>query len=105
MNIKIPEGHTGFHFFIHNKDQMYFIKEDNAFGSYYQFLRMPRERGTRFLAKYNLERTFWKTLNTESERCDETESDPNTTKCITHYIEQSVGCSLGYHGTDPEMER
>ena len=54
---------------------------------------------------YNLERIHWKTLNTESERCDESESEPNTTICITRYIEQSVGCSMGYHGTDPEKER
>ena len=84
---------------------MYFLKKDNPFGSYYLFLRMPEDREMYWRAKYQLERSHWKTLNTDNERCDETDSEPNTTKCITRYLEQSVGCSMGLYGTDPELER
>ena len=84
---------------------MYFIKQDNPFGSSYLFVRMPKDKEVKWTLKYQLERTHWKTLNTENERCDETNLEPNTTKCITRYIEQSVGCSMGYHGTDPDIDR
>ena len=30
-----PDDQLQFAFFIHNKDQMYLIKQDGAFGSYY----------------------------------------------------------------------
>lgn len=103
--MKKPQDLDKFAFFIHNKGQMYFIKQDKPFGSYYFPLAMPSDKKVIWIANYELERTHWKTLNTENERCDETDSEANTTKCITRYIEQSVGCSMGYHGTDPKLER
>ena len=84
---------------------MYFVKKNNPFGSYYFYLEMPNDREVKWYTSYQLERTRWKTLNTENERCDDTDSDPNMTKCITGYLERSVGCSMGLHGTDPDMER
>ena len=84
---------------------MYFIKQDNPFGSYYFYLIMPQDREVMWYARYQLERTRWKTLNTKNERCDEKNSEPKTTKCITQYLEQSAGCFMGLHGTDTDLER
>ena len=85
---------------------MYFMKQDKPFGSYYFPLQMPLDKEVFWIANYELERTHWKTLNTENERCDETDSEANTTKCITQFLERSAGCSMGSHGgTEPAMER
>ena len=100
-----PDDHLLFVFFIHNKDQMYLIKQDGAFGSYYFPLGMPPDKKVFWRANYELKRTHWKMLNTEDERCDESDSEANTTQCITQYLERSVGCSLGLIGGDPNLER
>ena len=84
---------------------MYFPKQDEAFGSFYFYKRMPVGRNRAYIAKYRLERTYWKTLRTESHICNEQNSEANTTKCITRYLEQKVGCSIGMQGTDPDMKR
>ena len=94
-----------FAFFIHNRDQMYLPRQDQLFGSYYFPVGMPTDKEVFTIASYELERTHWKTLNTEKDRCDETDSEANTTKCITQFLEQSVGCSMGSYGADPSMER
>ena len=39
-----PDDQILFAFFIHNKDQMYLIKQDGAFGSYYFPLGMPPDK-------------------------------------------------------------
>ena len=105
INVHISEHGMSFFFFIHNKGQMYFPKRDEAYGSSYIFKRMPKREGTMYSQKYRLERTHWKTLDTENQRCDEVNDNKNTTQCITTYIEKTVGCSVGMFGTDPHMKR
>lgn len=86
---------------------MYVPKQDDAFGSAYFFygLRGHDLRNTSYYQSYLLTRTRWKTLNTPSQRCDEGNAAANTTQCITRYLEQKVGCSMGLLGTDPELKR
>ena len=81
---------------------MYFPKRDEAFGSFYFYISMPQYHGVQ---SYRLERTHYKTLRTESQRCDNRIDGANTTTCITHYLEQMVGCSMGMYGTDPGIKR
>ena len=53
---------------------------------------------------FTITRTHWKALNTVDKRCDEdTKMEANTTKCITHYIEEKTGCSMGFAGSDPKV--
>ena len=77
-----PDDQILFAFFIHNKDQMYLIKQDGAFGSYYFPLGMPPDKKVFWRANYELKRTHWKMLNTEDERCDESDSEANTTQSL-----------------------
>ena len=90
------------YFFIHNKDQMYLPKQDEAFGSYYIFKIFPRGKNSR--QSYSLHRDHWKALPTESHRCD-VKASVNTTSCITKYMEHTIGCSMGMRGGNPDLKR
>ena len=105
ITIPIPKDHMCFYFFIHNKDQMYIPKQDEAFGSFYFYIALGAPSNKNYYRSYLLTRTRWKTLSTPSQRCDDGKSEANTTKCITRYMEQTVGCSMGLHGTDPNLNR
>ena len=84
---------------------MYFPKRDEAFGSFYIYKMMAKHEGWMNHQKYRIERTHWKTLNTEKQRCDNENATNNTTKCITRYIEKTIGCSMGMYGTDQDLKR
>ena len=110
IEIRIPEDHYKFLFFVHNKGQMYFPKQDEAFGSYYfhKSYHPPKNQNYtyRYQQSFRLERTHWKTLPTENQRCGKPgNSGADTTTCITRYLEQTVGCSMGLLGTDPDLKR
>ena len=93
---------------------MFFPRQDNIFGSFYfakrgltrYFENCEFDRGPcAYRQSYKLERTHWKTLNTKNQRCDDGSSRPNTTSCITQYLDKKIGCSMGLHGADPYMKR
>ena len=100
----IPDYHYHLQFYVHNKAQMYLPRQDGAFGSFYFFKKLPPYNVLTY-DNYLLERTHVKTLNTQNQRCDEENSGVDTTTCITKYLEQTVGCSMGLHGTDPDLKR
>ena len=97
----------GYYFFIHNKGQMYFPKKDGVFGSsfFYKPIQSIHARNKKYGQSYRLEQTHLKILRTENQICDDGNSEPNTTMCITRHLEKTVGCSMGMLGTDPHMER
>ena len=110
IEIFIPEDHWKFLYFVHNKGQMYFPKQDEAFGSFYfdKSYNPPKNQNYtfRYIQSFRLVRTHWKTLPTENQRCDERwNSGTDTTNCITNYLEQTVGCSMGLLGTNPKLKR
>ena len=105
VTIPIPKDHFCFYFFIHNKDQMYIPKQDDAFGSSYFFKGLGAPSNKSYYRSYLVTRTRWKTISTPNQRCDDGNSAANTTTCITRYIEQKVGCSMGLQGTDPNLSR
>ena len=82
---------------------MYFPKDDNIFGSDNIFKEI-NSTGS-YDQTLSLTRTRWKTLSYENNRCDQ---DPDTeasfTQCITHYLEDKVGCSMGLPRSNPEVE-
>ena len=48
-----------------------------------------------------IKRTKWRTLDQATERCSQ-ESKPDTTDCITKYIENTAGCTLPTYGANME---
>ena len=107
---------TGFKIFIHNKGQMHFPKVDKIFGSEYisidmtekfrQAKKEERFQQVAFRQTYELSRMRWKTLDTPEKRCDDKNMSPNTTECITHFVENSIGCSMGMaRGSTSVMKR
>ena len=108
LKLSIPNDLQYFYIFIHNKDQMYFPKIDQIFGSYYFLLEIPQKyinKGVCIAKRYKLLRTYWKTLDNERSRCDAGENAPKTTECITQYIEQNVKCSIGLQQSNSKLKR
>ena len=54
-----------------------------------------------------LKRTRVKSMNTDAKRCDESiaMSNPNTGECVTKYLEDTIGCSMGLSGSNPSIPR
>ena len=108
LTLSIPNDLQYYYIFIHNKDQMYFPKIDQIFGSYYFLLEIPQKyinKGVCIAKRYKLLRTYWKTLDNERSRCDAGENAPKTTECITQYIEQNVKCSIGLQQSNSKLKR
>ena len=95
----------GIIFFIHNRGQMYSFKKDGTFGSFF-FHKNIHDNSRMYTQSYRLERTHVKLLRTQNQECDDDENSvPNTTMCITRYLEKTAGCSMGMQGGDPHLER
>lgn len=102
---KYGDWHWNFLYFVHNKGQMYFPKQDGSFGSFYFYKDVATKNPRKYFQTYRLERTHHKTLTTENQRCHEGTTRVDTTICITRYLEETVGCSMGLYGTDPGLSR
>ena len=89
---------------------MHFPKPDNIFGSAYiivdirDVLLKEALNDTGLYQYLELERTLWKSLDTPEKKCD-MENVVNTTKCITSFLEQTIGCSMGLAEGNPDMDR
>ena len=89
---------------------MYFPKPDNIFGSDYMILdiaeiiQKENLNETGLYQYFELQRTFWKSLDTPEKKCD-MKNKGLTTKCITNFLEQTIGCSMGLAESDPGVER
>ena len=95
--------------FVHNKNQMYFPKLDETFGSNFKSIKIKKEMVERndslFLVDYNLKMTRWKSMDTPNKRCDTSNSPANTTGCITKYLESTISCSMNLALGDSNLER
>ena len=108
LKLLIPAemGHdVDFYFYLHNKGQMYFPRQDETFGSFHLLKTMTVRHWTTYSQRFRLEQTHWKTLDTENQRCEDQNAEGNTAACITEYLEQTVGCSMDLYGSDPGIER
>ena len=112
MNIffNISNEDFSLYFFLHNKDQMYFPKINGVFGSDFTYLKLDRSRlkdrnTTGFYTFYTMKQTQWKELDTPRKRCKVGSAVANTTRCITQYLEDKVGCSMGIARSDPQLRR
>ena len=110
MALQVSLNQSLFLIFVHNKGQMYFPKLDNIFGSDFLILDIAEIIQKKNLNKtglyqyLKLERIFWKSLDAPEKKCDR-KNKGLTTKCITNYLEQSIGCSMGLAESNPAVER
>ena len=98
-----------FHLYLHNKNQIIAKKVDEIFGMkdivivLGDQLKKSVEFGY-YSKQYKIKRTHWKAMNRPEKRCTEQNTEANTTKCITNYIEHTTGCSMGLSGSNPEIQ-
>ena len=103
------QKHEHFHLYLHNKNQIIAKKVDEIFGMkdivivLGDQLKKSVEFGY-YSKQYKIKRTHWKAMNRPEKRCTEQNTEANTTKCITNYIEHTTGCSMGLSGSNPEIQ-
>ena len=88
---------------------MYLPRADRFFGSDYNFMplsELERERGSGMVLQqmYEVDRVHWKSLDSKERRCD-TENKNHVTKCITKFLENLIGCSMGMLESNKEVDR
>ena len=113
MAFNVTYDSFGLYFFIHNKDQMYFPKIDKIFGSYGKLVQLdggrmrakPQGTGYLVIQPFEIQKTHWKALDTASKRCRGDSNKANTTGCLTQYLEQTIGCSIGLPQSDKQVRR
>ena len=92
---------------------MHFPKIDRVFGSefisidltekYEEAVNKGWKNQVHFEQTFELSRTHWKTLDTPGKRCDDKKAIANTTQCIAHFVENTIGCSMGMDGGNPSV--
>ena len=103
IRFNVTRADFGINVFLHNKDQMYTPKIDNIFGSEVIAANLDRVRinakpeGTGYdISQYfKMKKTLWKALDTPAKRCNSYNTEANTTQCLTDFLEQKIGCSMG----------
>ena len=89
--------------FVYNKGQMYLPNYENTFGSSFLKITLPpfEQKGSsdfRYSQDYLVRKTHLKALDKDEQRCDSGNTVENTTKCITGFLQQEIGCSMGLLG-------
>ena len=93
-----------FHLFVHNKGQMYFPKDDEIFGSDNMYRELYLNSS--YQEELKIKRTLRKAISNEGNICDEDKfTEASVTRCITKYLEEKIGCSVGMSGGDPEIDK
>ena len=98
----------GFKIYAYNKGQMIIPRRDQVFGSYNMILPIPKRyigEGYCLYKDYELRRTRWITLDERHQRCDYSKTAAKTTECVTQYLEQEIGCSMGLLGGNQGTRR
>ena len=88
---------------------MYLQRPDKIFGSnYIMFRKQQFDKGiknrTDYIQVYEIQRTYWEALDSKEKRCDEGNKN-RTTECITQFLENLIGCSLGMAESENQLER
>ena len=105
----INEKKGKFYLYLNNRGQSYVPNRRGLFGSAIKTLArlMEGDEGHKkdFEFDFHLKKIVWKTLSTEKMPCDEHSKYPDTTGCITTYLERVIGCSMKLLGGDPNLSR
>ena len=109
MNLHLTSNRSEFMIFIHNKGHMFLQRGDRIFGSEYIILQKEElkkhiKNGTDYTQTYEIKRTYWESLNSEEKRCDN-ENKNHATRCITNFLENLIGCSIGMAESGMKLER
>ena len=108
MLLHVQWNPTVYWILLSNKNQL-FHNTKQLFGSADFMLDMSGIMGTtkanHFIQGWKIRRARWKLLDTPSKRCDMSNTEANTTRCLTQYMEETVGCSMGLARSDPALER
>ena len=110
LHFNTHEDDFSLYLFLHNKDQMYMPKLNGVFGSDFMYLKVGKARmrdgnSTGIHAFYKMKQTLWKALDTPQKRCINNNKKANTTQCLTMYLEDKIGCSMGLARSDKNVER
>ena len=89
---------------------MYPPKIDKIFGSDLIHLKVDDslrkvKASAYYHQSYKIMMTQWKALDSPTKRCNNDATEPNTTLCLTQYLEHEIGCSMGLAGSGPEIIR
>ena len=95
--------------FLHDKGHQFIQRADRVFGSEYIIFQNPEfqkeiKNGTDYIQVYEVQRTYWEALDSKERRCDE-ENKHYPTECVTNFLEDSIGCSMGMAESDDKLER
>ena len=86
---------SSFRVFVYNPHQMFLPNNDRVFGSYFLKIVPPTDASKNYYQEYEISRTHWKSVDRREFRCNSRNEKENTTKCLTEYLENKVGCSMG----------
>ena len=101
-----------FRVFAYNKNQMFLPNHDKIFGSHYLKIESPSKSvdpssvdKPDFYQEYAISITHLMNMDLAESRCNTCKTKENTTKCITNYLEEQIGCSMGLQGSTSGLKR
>ena len=88
---------------------MYLKSANNVFGSDSVAVSPLKKDGKNYTylyhKTYTLKQIRWKAVDNDDQRCDQRETAVGyTSKCITKFLEMTIGCSMGLQGSDGGLE-
>ena len=87
---------------------MYLKSLNNVFGSdsvTVSALKKEDDKNYTYQKSYTLKQKHWKAIDHGDQRCDQRETAVGyTSKCITKFLEMTIGCSMGLQGSDGGLE-
>ena len=110
LSLHLSSNHTDYMIFVHEKGHLYLPRPDKIFGSSYLWFKKQLfekegiKNGTDYMVVYDIQRTYWEALDSKEKRCDE-DNKNHTTECITQFLENLIGCSLGMAEGGNQVDR
>ena len=104
MSVRHGFGIDLFRVYAYNPNQMFLPNHDKVFGSHFLKIVPPTvkskdDRAKNYYQEYDISRTHWKSVDRPEFRCNSRSDKENTTKCLTEYLENKIGCSMGLQGS------
>ena len=97
-----------YYLYVNNRGQVYIPNRRGLFGGAVKALPTLKESGrvkTEFEFDFHLKKIVWKALSTDKMPCDKDRKSPDTSKCITSFLERETGCSMNLLESDPNVPR
>ena len=99
-----------FYLYVNNRGQAYVPNRRGLFGGATKPLPKLEEvegRKTEFEFDFHLKKVQWDSISTDKMpcACDKGDRAPDTTRCITSWLERKIGCSMSLLGADPRVPK